>query len=253
MLKSLALLALLIVTNSAFAQKYFEGELTVTQTSFKEATPEKATIKVLLSPARIKIEGGDKKVDVKMLGADDVSSVLIRLDNEDFVMFSADMGNTALKITKLDIENMVNMVKNMSRQFGNQQGQPVKPEPTIDVNKTKESKKIAGYSAVRHIVTSSDAPNEETHVWISEELNVNLGMLSDDWEFLGSISTGSNKWLKNGHFPLLVQTFKQGKITNSIEVASIKKAKIDADKLDVPDEIQLLSFQDMIMKKMMGN
>lgn len=236
----------------ATAQQYFEGEITI-----KTGNPEKAAdlsiIKAFMSPARIRIEGGQKSVDLDMFGASDVSNLLIRLDNEDFVIHTEDMGNTALRITKLDIENMMNMVKNMQRQFG-QNGQTQEPEPEetpVSVKKTTDSKTIAGYKAQKMIIRSADTPNEEIHVWITDDLNVNLGMLTGDWEFLGSLAD-TQKWIKPGQFPLLIQEFKNGNLENQAEVTNIKKTKIDADKLDLPDSVQLISFQDMLMKKMMG-
>jgi hypothetical protein len=234
------------------AQKYFEGEITI-----KVGKPDKSNdlsiIKAYMSPARIRIEGGDKSVDLDMFGANNVSNLLIRLDNEDFVIHTEDMGNTALRITKLDIENMMNMVKNMQRQFA-QNGQTPEPEPQetpVSVKKTSDTKTISGLTAQKMIVRSADSPNEEIHVWITDDLNVNLGMLTGDWEFLGSLAD-SQKWLSPGQFPLLIQEYKNGKIENQAEVTNIKKTKIDADKLDLPNSVQLMSFQDMLMKKMMG-
>lgn len=253
LIKLLIFVLILSFSPSLMAQKYFEGEMSIEIKTKDDAKTESSTMNILLSPARIKINGKGKNVDVKALGAEDINGVLIRLDNEDFVMFSDDMHGTAIRISKLDIENMMNMVKNMSKQFGgNQNAEVEKNEPKIEIKKTKETKTIAGFKATKSIVTSSEEPNEETHVWLTDDLNVNLGMLADEWEFLGSISAGSDKWLKKGQFPLLVQTYSSGKFEGSIEVKTIKKMKIKAEDLDVPTGVQLMSFQDMLMKKMMG-
>ena len=239
----------LFTAQVSFSQGYFEGEITVTQTSKSETSD----IKVYLSPARIKIEGGSKKVDVKMLGTDDVSSVLIRLDNEDFVMFSSDLGNSALKVSKLDIENMMNMVKNMAKNFGGENAEVKKDTPEVTIKRTKETKSIAGYSTTKLIVKSQENPNEETHVWITKDLNVNLGMLTNGWEFLDTFSSGSATWLRQGEFPMSVQSYNNGSVISEIQVSKVKKGKVNPDFLSVPDGVQLMSLQDMIMKKMMGN
>lgn len=253
-IKLLTLALILSFSQSAVAQKYFEGEMSIELKTKDDGKLETSTMSILLSPARIKIQGKGKHIDVKALGADDINGVLIRLDNEDFVMFSDEMEKTALRISKLDIENMMNMVKNMSKQFGGNQNAAAEVDDSkFEIKKTKETKTIAGYKATKSIVTSSDEPKSETHVWLTDELNINLGMLADDWEFLGSISSGSDKWLKKGQFPLLVQTYDSGKLSGSLEVKTIKKMKIKAEDLEVPAGIQLMSFQDMLMKKMMEN
>lgn len=246
-------IALFFLPLSSVAQKQFEGELTISISNKKEKE-KPSTIKALITPSRIRIDGGDKKVDVEMFGAEDISVFLIRLDSEDFVIYSNDGDNTALRISKMDIENMMNMVKNMKRSFGNQNEDENDDDfgSDVSIKETTETKTIAGYKAKKLIIKSADSPNDQTFVWVTDELNIHLGMLTSDWEFLGSLSSGSNKWLKKGQFPLLVEQYEGKTLESVIEVTEVKSKKINGELLEVPANMQLMSFQDLLMKKMMG-
>jgi len=241
---------LLVLSVSLSAQSYFEGRLKIVQTNFSSGKKDNSTIDVFVTPNRIKVESNKRTVNMQMLGTDDVSEVLIRLDLEDLVIHSKDMNNEALKISKADIEAMMNMVNNMAKQFGGEAKSNNEPKITLKV--TSESKKIAGYKAIKTIVTSSDEPNQELHVWLSTDLNVNLGMLAENWDFLDTIVTGSNKWLKKGEFPMAVYSYKKGTLVSQVEIIEVKKGKVEASKVEVPKNVQLLSFQDMLMKRMMN-
>lgn len=243
------ILILLLNQPTLNAQGFFEGRMKVEQTNLNSQKNEPSKVDVFFSAQRIKLESSKKTVSMEMLGAEDVGELLIRLDKQDVVLYSKDMNNEALKISKLDIENMMNMIKNMSQQFGNPQ-QP-KPETKVTVKPTNEQKKLVGFKAKKSIVTSNERPDEELHVWITSDINVNLGMLTENWDFLDTILTGSTNWLKKGEFPLLIETYRKGKMISKIEVTEIKKGKVDPTKMDVPKGVQLLSFQDMLMKKMM--
>jgi hypothetical protein len=241
---------LLVLSVSVSAQTFFEGRLKIVQTNYSGGKKDNSTIDIFVTPNRIKVESNKRTVNMQMLGTDDVSEVLIRLDMEDLVIHSKDMNNEALKISKADIEAMMNMVKNMAKQFGGDEKGINEPKVTLKV--TKETKKIAGYKSVKTIVTSSDDPNQELHVWLSTELNVNLGMLAEDWDFLDTIVSGSNKWLKKGEFPMAVYSYKKGTLVNQVEISEVKKGKVEVSKIEVPKNVRLLSFQDLLMKRMMN-
>jgi len=245
-----ASLLLLVLSISVSAQTFFEGRLKIIQTNFSGEKKDNSVIDVFVTPTRIKVESNKRTVNMQMLGTDDVSQVLIRLDLEDLVIHSKDLKNEALKISKADIEAMMNIVKNMAKQFGGEENE--KSEPKVTLKVTKETKKIAGYKATKTIVTSTDEPNQELHVWLSTDLNVNLGMLAEDWDFLDTVVSGSNKWLKKGAFPMAVYSYKKGTLVSQVEITEVKKGKVEASKVGVPKNVQLVSFQDMLMKRMMN-
>lgn len=244
-----SLVILVLVNTSVFAQNYFEGRMKLKQTNLQLNKNDVEEIDVFFTPNRIKIESLKKTVSVEMLGAEDVGQILVRLYYQDIVLYSNDMQKEALKISKMDIENMMNMMKNMAAQFGS--SNQAQSEPQVSVTKTSEKQKISGYSATKTVVKSADKPNEEVHVWLTSDVNVNLGMLAENWTFLDTIVSGGNKWLKKGEFPLAVHTLKNGKMVSKMEVTEIEKGKVEPSKTDVPKGVQLLSFQDMLMKRMM--
>jgi len=51
---------------------------------------------------------------------------------------------------------------------------------------------------------------------------------------------------------MAVYSYKKGTLVSQVEIIEVKKGKVEASKVEVPKNVQLLSFQDMLMKRMMN-
>lgn len=174
-------------------------------------------------------------------------SVLLRADQRDLIIFGDD--NTAIKINFQEIETMVNMFSKPE-----EKKEPVEiEEPNIHIEETGETRTIHGYISQKFLVTDKDKPENEAHVWMTEELNINwkqmlnaFGSLS---ESLGLDDFGSDWGWDYTQTPLLIQVFEKGELTGTLQVSSINEKKLSKDEIDVPDGFEVMSFFQMMMRQ----
>ena len=155
------------------ASAQFEGKITFNSYNYSSEGVEHKddNFTLFITPDRILLQG---EKEYGFMESIQTEGVLVRLDFEDFVFLTGD--NEALKISKSDITSMMNM-------FGNGQNATKTAEKADNVNyeRTGESATIHGYEADKFIFRDNEEPNEHTEVWMTNQLDVNWGMLAESW------------------------------------------------------------------------
>lgn len=246
----LSLIAILIIClsapNSAHAQ--FEG--TVIYNSYEVTDGDKKQNRdqftMYVTPDRILLQGENK---YDFIGNIKTEGVLIRLDVEDFVFLTGD--TQALKISKSDITSMFNM-------FGNgNEDKDVDLEADVSYEKTGETKTINGYHCEKFIFREQEEKQRYAHVWMTRDLKIDWGMLSEPWstsaEAMISKSFPMNLIFKDGYLPLKMESYEGNDLRMVTEVQELSKGPVAKNKVDVPQGVRLLSFQDYLFQKLSEN
>jgi len=240
----LLILMVAIAAPSAYAQ--FEGQITYEHYHLNASNGNKTDdghMNLYITPNRILVND----LDNYSMGPIQSKGVLIRLDSKDFVFLTGD--NQALQISKAQVVSMYNMMQGMSGSNGNNYH-----KPNIDVIETGEHKTIDGYKCRKVTVKDNENPNEQTDLWLTEDLDINWGMLTQPWSagnqslFPGSLPL--QKLLSKGSLPLKVEHFVDGKLSDVIETSNINKNQVARAMVQIPAGVEVLSFQDYLMRQM---
>lgn len=239
-LATFTVLCSILLPIAAFGQ--FNGEIDVALRDM-ENKEEKAIVSLILTPERImaSVYGSDNDgLDIKPLGLEGATNVLIRLTEEDFVVM-VDESETAFSLPKQQIEGFVNMAAMISQQQGNQQ-----KYPTVTYSYTGKKEQMLGYSAVEIKLESKDEPGNYATLWVTDEVPVYWGMLAGKWNFMGAFAQiNSMDWLKNGQLPLLVNIYENNELKSQLEVTNIDERVVDPAEVNVPEGVSIMSMQDM--------
>jgi len=227
------------------ASAQFEGKITYNSYNYSSEGVEQKddNFTLYITQDRILLQG---EKEYGFMESIQTEGVLVRLDFEDFVFLTGD--NEALKISKSDITSMMNM-------FGNGQSANKAAGEANDVNyeRTGESATIHGYQADKFIFRDQEEPNEHTEVWMTNQLDVNWGMLAESWS--GSAKTiisslPTNLVFQEKYFPLKVEVFENNQLVSKLETTEVNTSSVARAMVQVPSGVKVLSFQDYLFQKM---
>jgi hypothetical protein len=239
------IIALAILLNSPQAYAQFEGTITLKH-QVADSDQSEGQVTIFITRDRMKIADLESVGGYEAVGGITSQGVLIRLDQRDFVFMTDDQ--TALKISKDELVSMYAMMKSMSAYTGSEQ-----PEvPDFQFRKTGASKDIQGYRAEEFEISSSDQPGITYHAWVTNDLNINWGMLAESWgEGTASLFPNNiplNKLIDRGGLPLLVERKRDGKLIDWVECATIDNQRVRQADISLPSGVRVMSLQDMMMQ-----
>lgn len=197
-----------------------------------------------LTRDRILLEG---KNQYSVVGSIQTEGVLVRLDFEDFVFLTGDQ--SAMKISKKDIDAMMNMFGNGNATNGN-----ASMDHQVDYKRTGETQQINGYNCEKFIFTDQENPNDHAEVWMTNELNINWGMLAEPWgnselNVLGD-QLSFDLIFNQGYFPLKIEGYESGTLRQVTEIEEIEESDVAKGMVQIPQGVKVLSFQDYLFNKM---
>ena len=254
-----ALILPLLMAQSARAQQPFEGVLTYTiheAPAGGDIDSEDATggqFNLVLSPELILFDELDRIEDYQPAPMMESSRIYVRLDHKDFVFLQN--ARQGLKVSKSDIVAMMEMMEQMRKMQG-QAAQDTESgwqtaEEEVRVEATGETATIQGYTAAKYVMTNADRPGEVVETWLARDMNVEWGMLAEPWGDSAQKLFPDNmplpKLLSEGGIPLLMEQKKDGRITHRVECTRISKEPIKGSRYELPSDVRLQSFQQMMM------
>ena len=235
----------MLFSSLLMAQSGFSGSFTLKATQYDadgQAVRE-ANLPMIVSPNRIRMIGInrlDPTAVTRNIGSNDV---LIRLDQQDFVFQTSE--KEAMVLKKQELQLMMNMFGSTTTT-----STPTQPAANLSVRQTSETKSIQGYTTTKVIMIDRDK-QQEYHAWIANDLDVNLGMLTESWTValpLKDISSFTQAFDRTGT-PLLVETFKDNKKVSQVEMLQIN-TRFDRSQLEVPAGVKLVTLQEMMLNRM---
>lgn len=257
-LKPVFLWVLLALMSLNFTNAYaqFEGTFKVDQYIFSSdgRSRKASTADISVTPMRIRIDGLDGSKLPAQLGGITANSILIRLDMQDFIVF----GNhsEAVQIKKSEIVDMINMINNLTKTFGDHDNDVDTLKNQQRVIKTKDVKTINGYRCHKIVVIDKDENQvRKTVVWLTDKVPVNWGMLTQSWGDANSSQVAqllTPAWLMNGSLPVYAEMYENGVKKLALRVVDIKKHKVAPSRMVIPAGVQLISFRQMLLHNMFG-
>ena len=243
----LFVLALLLSVNSAYAQ--FEGQIKMKLYSENEnGDKEENLLNMYITADRIMLQGDES---VNFESGINAQGLLIRNDKKDFVVLTGDQ--SALQITKKDIESLISFTKQFSDDNSSAS------EKSASYRYTNESRMINGMKATELIVEDNE-DGGYLSIWLTPDVDINWGMLTESW---GGLDNEMDKALKtsqeavfNGKsFPLLIEAYskKNNEKTVVAEVVELNESSIAKAMVEIPRGVNIMGFGDFMFKMMMQN
>ncbi|MFU8812423.1 MAG: hypothetical protein ACNA78_05600 [Balneolaceae bacterium] len=228
------------------ARAQFEGTITMEVVDHAKSDRQPAIISITASNQRIYIASSER---VQPVGGLETDALLIRNDHQDFIFRTAP--NEALKVSKADIDGLVQMVQRFQGGFS-QQEQP----PTFDwenrITETGNTQTILGYTTSELVLTMEDGLTAS--FWITNSIQIRWGMLIDFWNETGqSLSETAipiELFLNRTSFPLLVQLFDGSQMVQEVRTMSVDTGPDSSGVLDVAPDTKLLGLTDLMMRMM---
>ena len=227
-----------LISSNMLQAQHFEGILTV---EMKGNDGETEEMSLYVKENRLRfvgaLPGGNEMVP--MTG----ESVLLRADQKDLIIFGEE--NMAVQIKFQELEMLMSM-------FNNQDSSPEEEEPsTVNVNQTNDTRKISGYNARRTIVTDTESPGSEVHMWLTDELKINWEQMASAFgglgETLGINNLSDEFGWQMDKTPVLIEMYEDGVLQSSIQIKEVVTRTLSKSEIDVPDGYKLQSFFQMMM------
>jgi hypothetical protein len=240
-LLTLLFLFLIIAVSPALAQ--FEGEITLKLEQFGPSSPESTQFKLTAYNDRIYIASD---VDVDVITGLKSDGLLVRNDLQDFVFNTG--RNEALKVTKADLDGLMNMIERFSGASQSQGSQQIDWQSRII--ETENTKQHLGYE-VQEIRLLGESVDDYVSIWVTQDIKVMWGIMTNVW------NRASNRFLdddfpielvmNSNSFPLLVDVYDNGLLVAKVESISVDTDNFDRSVLELSDQKRLVSLTEVMM------
>lgn len=240
-------LVFLAIQTSAVAQ--FEGEISFEITNPHQTSNQPVLMDMTFTENRIFV---DSNVSMNVMAGLRAQGVLVRHDEQDFVVITDQ--DEGLQVARSDLESLENL---MSQMRGREQNQYIDPFPWEErLVETGEERIILGYASQQFILRG-ELENEYVSVWLTDEITVDWGLLSDAWYTVGSKQLDQEvpiEIVMNNHsFPLLVESYVNDQIVLKAESISVNNDTFDRTKTTLSPAMRLIGLTDLMMNMFRQN
>lgn len=236
-----------LCSNIAFAQ--FEGEIKFRVFNPDQQSKETIQMDMTFTKDRIFV---DSNASVNVMAGLQAQGILVRHDLQDFVVITNQQ--EALKVAKSDLENLIVMINRMKGREATNVSQPFPwGERLVE---TGEEREILGYHAQQFILKGS-SEGEYATVWLTDEIIVDWGLLSDAWYAIGSKQIGKEIPIEivmnNQSFPLLIEGYEDDQLVFKAESVSIDKDTFNRSKTRLSSDLKVIGLTDLMMNMFRQN
>lgn len=174
-----------------------------------------------------------------------VKRILLRNDRQDFAFIG---DQQAVTLAKQQLVALSNMMKSMQQQ-GGQTIQPNNPEFVL--RETSEKKEINGYQTTKW-VAETDEVAIYYNIWITNDININWGMLSESWLTDIGLFQGfpDQDWMSDNQTPVLIERYDNYKLSEVVQFDQFKEGAVADSEVSMPANLPTLTFQQLLMKRM---
>lgn len=242
----------LILFTSVFStavHAQFEGQISMNLYSEENGQTEVSELNLYATADRIMIKGEE---DFDIMDHMTTDGILIRNDRKDFVIMTGK--DQALQVTKVDIEGLVEMMASWS---GDSSKGSDSDKPKTKYSFSDRTQTLLGYEAAEMIVEDAENPNKHLSIWLTNDLDINWGMLAERWNNMpADIDAEINGMtqeiiFKGKNFPLKIEAVDNGARTTIMDVTNVNRSSVAKAMVEVPSGVTLMSFKDFVFQMMM--
>lgn len=233
--------------NTAFAQ--FEGEIKFLVFNPDQQSNETVQMDMVFTNNRVFI---DSNTSINVMAGLQAQGVLVRHDLQDFMVITSQQ--EALQVSKNDLENLITMINRMRGREDVNVSQSFPWEERLV--ETGEERDILGYTAEQFILKGS-SEDEYASVWLTDEITVDWGLLSDAWYAIGSkqidMEVPIEIIMNNVSFPLLIEGYENHQLVFKAESVSVNKDSFDRSRTRLSSDLKVIGLTDLMMNMFRQN
>lgn len=240
-LQILLFLCFAITVSPAYSQ--FEGEITFNLEQFGPTQPETTQFKLTAFKDRVYVAS---QADINVLTGLKSDGLLVRNDMQDFVFNTGE--NQALKVTKADLDGLMNMIERFSGAAKpSANGQSDWGNRIIETNNSKQH---LGYEVVE-IRLLGDTIDQYASIWLTQDIKVFWGIMTNVWNRAGNRFMDPDfpieLVMNSNSFPLLVEVFDNDRLMAKFESVNIETENFDRSVVELSDKKRLVSITEVMM------
>src|SRR6056297_4336693 len=240
---NLLLLVLFIGIMATPAYSQFEGEITFTLEQFGPVESEITRFKVTSFNDRIYIAS---EADVNVITGLKSDGLLVRNDLQDFVFNTGE--NQALKVTKADLDGLMNMIERFSGATASSGDEQFDWEKRII--ETDNRKQHLGYD-VQEIRLMGETVDDYVSIWLTQDIKILWGIMTNVWNRAGDRFLDPDfpieLVMNSNSFPLLVDVYDNGLLVAKFESVNIDTENFDRSVLELSEQNRLVSLTEIMM------
>lgn len=248
-IRSLFCLFFILVLFQSPASAQFEGEISFRVTHPNQQSNQPVQMDMTFTENRIFV---DSNVSMNVMAGLQAQGVLVRHDEQDFVVITNQ--DEGLQVAKNDLENLVNLINQVQGKQENAESVSFPWEERLV--ETGEERQIHGYNAQQFIL-KGEQEAEYVSVWLTDEIVVDWGLLSDAWYAVGSKQLDQEVPIEivmnNQSFPLLVESFVNEQAVFRAESVSVEEDTFDRTKTTLSPNLKLIGLTDVMMNMFRQN
>ena len=231
------------------AKAQFEGQVTMNLFTKEKGVEKVNKLNMYVTSDRIFLKGEE---EVNFSDSFNSGGMLIRNDKKDFVVLMDN--NDALQVRKTEIEGLFKMFLS----WGGESSETNSQNDNMSYVYTGETREIKGYKTTELLISSSDNEGKMS-VWLTPNIDINWGMLSEPWKNLPAeaeqaVNRISREAVFNGkNFPMLIEVSGKKGTEKLMEVSSINKSSIAKAMVQIPAGVNLIGVTDLMFRMMSGN
>ncbi|MCH8567897.1 MAG: hypothetical protein LAT67_06525 [Balneolales bacterium] len=229
----------ILITEQLYAQ-HFEGEIHVEMRNSSGEIDDSYVL--FIKENRLRIDGDLKRAtNVPVLR----DGLTIRSDLGDLLIHT---GNRVAVVNLNEAEMLFRqlMPRNENRQIE-------EASERIRMQTTDERRTIDGRSAYKTILTDTENPGNEAHLWLVSDLQIAWGELFQPIEKLaGSLGMDGAfnliSW-PDGYTPVLVENFNDGELNSSVALTRITQRRLQRAESDIAQGQEVISLFQLMMQQ----
>lgn len=227
---------------SVQAQSHFEGVMNVKYTNHAEGGNTEE-MSLMIKENRLRFVGNlEQYTELPMTAG----GVTLRSDEGDLLMFGENN-----KVVVLNLREMGGFLQQMMPE---QESSPADENvPKTELERTSDTRQIHGMEARKFILKDMEKPENEVHLWASDELYIDWANLFKPVTDLGG-SVGEEFSLDGLEWPmdmtpLYAEIYESGTKTSTIEITELERREFADNELDIPEGYESMSFFEMMMQE----
>ncbi|REL25012.1 hypothetical protein DYD21_15965 [Rhodohalobacter sp. SW132] len=225
------------------AHAQFEGEIQFVIENFTEREAEQSSFTFTADRNRIFVSTND---EVQVLTGLKSDGLLVRNDLNDFVFNTGT--NEALKVSKDDLDSLMNMVERFTGSGNNNEADRFDWETGVE--ETGNRRSHLGHE-VHEFRLKGDNDEQFVSIWLTSDIKVKWGLMVDVWNRAGTRFSESElpiELIMNPNsFPLLIEVFDRGRVAYKIESTSVETGNFNRSVLELSDEKKLVGLTELMM------
>jgi hypothetical protein len=172
--------------------------------------------------------------------------LLVRNDLQDFVFNTGE--NQALKVSKADLDGLMNMIERFSGSTNsNISGQSNWENRIVE---TENMKQHLGYDVQEYRLLGENS-SQYVSIWLTPDIKVMWGLMTDVWNRVSNRFLDSELPIEiimnSNSFPLIVEAFENGKLAVKFESVSVETEDFDRSVVELSEQKQLVGLTELMM------